>query len=90
MCKHTKPAHGNFFTFIKKFDYKYFIFSLCTGFQVPNKANLSLPSSAGQGTENKTKMVKIRAGGHHSLITMTGKTDSVQENLFDLLAIKSE
>lgn len=62
------------FTFIKKFANKYFIFTVCTGCQVPNKADLLIPSSAGQGTENITKMVKIRTGRDHSLIT--GKTDS--------------
>lgn len=46
------------FTFIKKFANKYFIFTVCTGCRVPNKADLLIPSSAGQGTENITKMVR--------------------------------
>ena len=47
------------------------------GYQVPTKAALSLPSSAGQGRENimKGSWVEIRTGGDHSAITVTGKTD---------------
>lgn len=41
-------------------------------------------------TENKTKMIKIRTGRDHSLITIAGKTDLAQGNFFNLLAIKSE
>lgn len=42
----------------------------------PTKAAPSLPSSAGQGTENRTKVprVAIRTGRDHSPITATGKT----------------
>ena len=48
------------------------------GCQVPTKATLSLPSSTGQGRENKTKglWVEIRTRRDHSPITVTGKTDS--------------
>ena len=48
-----------------------------TGCQVPTKATLSLPSSAGQGRENITKgsWVEIRTGRDHSPITVTGRTD---------------
>jgi len=52
------------------------------GSQVPTKAALSFPSSAGQGRENTMKgsWVKIRTGRDHSPITATGKTDSTQAN----------
>ena len=50
------------------------------GGQVPPKAALSPPSSAGQGRGNGTKgsWVEIRAGRDHSPITV--KTDSNREN----------
>jgi len=53
------------------------------GHQVPTKAALSFPCSAGQGRENTTKgsWVKLRAGGDHSPITATGKTGSTWRKL---------
>jgi len=45
---------------------------------VPTKAALPLPSSAGKGRENITKdsWAETRTGRDHSLITITGRTDS--------------
>ena len=48
------------------------------GHQVLTKATLSLPSSAGQGRENRRKnlWVEISTGRDHSPITVMGKPDS--------------
>jgi len=58
------------------------------GQQVPTKAALSIPSSAGQGRENMTKdsWVKIRTGRYHSPITIIGKTDPTWRNQFNFIA----
>lgn len=48
------------------------------GSQVPTKAALSIPSSAEQVRETRTKglWVGIRTGRDHSLVIVVGKTDS--------------
>ena len=53
------------------------------GCQVPTKAALSLPSSAGQGRENAVRgsWVGIRAGGSPP-VTIMGKTDLTWGNWF--------
>lgn len=47
-----------------------------TGYQVPNKASLSLPSTAEQRRENtmKDSWAEIGKGRDHSLITAVDKT----------------
>ena len=54
------------------------------GCQVPTKAALSLPSSAGQGRENimKSLCIKVRTGRDHSATTVMGKTDLGKLTLF--------
>jgi len=62
------------------------------GHQVPTKAALSLPCSAGQGKEDITKgsWVKRRTARDHSAITIMGKTDSMWGNWFNLSPVTSE
>lgn len=47
------------------------------GRQVPTRAALSLPPSAGQGRQNmmKSLWVEIQTGRDHPAVTVIGKTD---------------
>lgn len=62
------------------------------GLAVPTKAAVSLPSSSGQGRENRREglWAETRAGRHDLAITVMSKTHSAWGNLFNSMTIKSE